>query len=465
MGKKLLPLALLLALAPLGTAQRAPVRPAPQAPLPTRGILGEPLPKGTHLQAVLGGRGSTLVGPAVSVTAVLAPGVYQLTFDDPGTGWQERVLLGVPSAPLLPAPLLVAYHGYGHSEQDILVNTSLFQQGLDRGWFVLAPLGAHPFNFGVPYAQANVAHVLDWLLAVAQIDRFRIYGVGFSMGGGWALSQAARHLDPMRAMFAAVVNHTGTVSTSHVWWNSQDRSLLEHPDLFGGPPSAVPFAYQRVSTVDLAPFTKEVDPLSDMARNLAHVVTRTWNATHDPLAYLVEQSQALFAWLSGAGHATALIQVPSNQHTWATLDATAALDDLEQHVLSIPTSGTRRLMADRNGRYLFFDVQQAAAGALSPWTYHLDPANNRVIVAESRNLQKLGLRVGDAGLSTAQALTVVIGPSDAFQQIVLRGYLAAPQNVLRGGVATDQWIHDPVAKTLTLFEGTGLGWPTWRVEP
>ncbi len=461
MRNPLLLATLLLALPTVASAQRAP-----QTPPPTRGIAGELLPKGDTLEAVVGATGSTLLAPAVAVTGVLAPGVYQLRFDDPGTGWAETVLIGVPDAPLLPAPLVVAYHGYGGTPNEILQDTNLFAEARARGWFVVAPLGAHQFNFGIDYAQQNVAYVLDWLLNAVQIDRQRIYGVGFSMGGGWALSQAARHLDPSRAMFAAVTNHTGTVSLTHLWWTSADPSLFHHPLMFGGPPSVNPFGYERVSSIDLDPVTLAVNPTNDMARNLKHVATRTWTATQDPLANLLVQNAALVSWLLQGGHPTLAFNVRSSQHTWATLNVTSMLDDFAQQTLTIPTSGTRKLLADRDDTFLFFEVRQDAPGAFTPFRYNLDPAQNRLVVDQSQNLARLKVDTLAAGLDPGQPLLVMIGVSDGLaEEIVLRGYPNAPQNVLRMGRSTPNWSHDPVAGTLTLFESNGAGYPTWTILP
>ena len=49
------------------------------------------------------------------------------------------------------------------------------------------------------------------------------------MGGGAALSYAARHRDPERGAFAAVVNHTGTISLRNTYHNvSPDQQGLMH---------------------------------------------------------------------------------------------------------------------------------------------------------------------------------------------------------------------------------------------
>ena len=132
-----------------------------------------------------------------------APGVYSISFNDTGTGWQESFLLAVPRNPLPSPPLLVMFHGYSTSENSCLTQTPLMKMAMERGWYVVAPLGAHQMNYGVPYSQANIEFVLDWVLHTLPIDTDRIYGIGFSMGGGGVSSYAARHLDPDHARFAA----------------------------------------------------------------------------------------------------------------------------------------------------------------------------------------------------------------------------------------------------------------------
>ena len=457
MRNLLLPAALVLSLSPALLAQAAP-----QGAGQLRGIAGEQLRPGNTIAAMLGGAATSLVAPPMQITAVPAPGIYQILFDNPGTGWAEPVMIGVPDAPLMPAPVLVLFHGYGGTESEALNNTTFFQEARARGWYVIAPLGAHQFNFGVPYAQQNVEYVLDWLLNTVPVDRQRIYGVGFSMGGGHAMSYAARHLDPDRAMFAAVVNHTGTVALGHVWANSANVSLFHHPEMFGGPPSTYPFAYHRVSSIDLDPATSQVNAANDMARNLKHVATRTWHATQDPLTYLIVQSTSLMQWLNQGGHPTKYVRVRGLQHTWSTLNETAVLNDLEQQVLTIPTVGTRKLLADRDGRYLFFDIVQEAAGDFTPFRYNLDPAQNRVVIDQGQNLLRITMRTVLAGLDPSVPLTVVIGSNE---QVVLTDYPVSPTNVLRSGRATSNWVHDPLSQTLTLFETNAAGYPSWRIEP
>jgi len=82
----------------------------------------------------------------------------------------------------------------------------------------VAPRGIYKENFGAPLPQDQQQQVIDWVLAHYPIDRDRIYGIGFSMGGGGVASYAARHLDRTGAMFAAM--------TAYVFITKKDFSFL-----------------------------------------------------------------------------------------------------------------------------------------------------------------------------------------------------------------------------------------------
>ena len=114
--------------------------------------------------------------------------------------------------------------------------------------------------------------MLDWIGAKCRVDRTRIYGVGFSMGGGSVTSYAARHLDPARAMFAAVVDHTGGVALRNTYASEPDDAdsddntpqvgdNLEVPDILDGwygAPATHLFGYQRCSTIDMDPLNGQI---------------------------------------------------------------------------------------------------------------------------------------------------------------------------------------------------------------
>jgi len=437
---------------------------------PTRGLNGEALGQGQTLAQVLGGAHSSFDGPSVRVDEVLGQGVYALTMESTGTDWEERFIVGVPSDPIDPAPLLVCFHQYSATERDTYVHTNLFDEAMSRGWYVVAPLGAHQVNCGISYSQQNIRVVIDWLSEVVRIDRGRVYGIGFSMGGGCALNFAARHLDPDRAMFAAVVNHTGTVSLRDIWHRAQDTSVLEHPLMFGGSPYERPFAYQQASTIEMTPWSG-IDERSDLARNLGHVPVQTWCTPQDPLSHLVRQTRALLRHLMRFQGDVDCHEERGSQHTWDTLDEVQALDFLEAKRLVLPTEGTHSVLAIHDGRWLHFDLEQAVTGGFSSWRWHADSTSNLLFLDGLCNIEELRVRTQDLGLTPQKTLRLILGKqrgrtahSQRTTRLVLDGFDAAPRAVLREGKPA-RFEFDPERGELTLQEQDAANLPLYVIVP
>jgi predicted esterase len=451
----------------------APAAPAPQAPSRTtpasgrvRGLDGEDLGSDQRFDWAVGGNWSMPWTPPAAIR-VLGPGVYEIDLNLTETGWQERFLLALPQNGVSYAPLLVLFHGYGQEPEQLLTLTSYVAEAQARGWFVVAPLGAHKFNFGIEYAQRNIEEVLEWTARYLPIDTSRIYGVGFSMGGGGAASYAARHVSPAHARFAALVNHTGTTSIRDVWWNAGDQNLLEHALMFGGTPDQVPFAYQRASSVDSDPLTQVVDPESDMVRNLSHLPVRTFAASGEPLGYLLAQVQVFHDQLLLRGGSGELVFGAGNLHAWSTLDETSVLDWLAQQTYADPAPGTLvETLADRDGRWFHFTIAQRQSGNFTPFRWFVHQPLNRLLLDRASNLRALRLDPGQAGLDAAQPLELVFQSSDSgVTSIVLAGYPEPPAQVLRNGAPLKRWAHDQAAGTLTFKEPNAAGYALWRIEP
>jgi pimeloyl-ACP methyl ester carboxylesterase len=460
----------LLALAPLLPAappQAAPAR-SPQVQARARALrqlLNQGAGSGTPS---LGGSFTTGAGPQVQVLASPVQGVWQVQLGDPGTGWQESVLVGLPAVPeSAAAPLLVMFHGANVSEWDCYVNTPLFQQALDRGWYVIAPLGANQLNWGLPYAQQNIEYALTLFAGILPIDPTRIYGIGFSMGGGVALSYAALHQDLSKPRIAAIVNHTGSASIAHTYNNVQDPSTFENPLLFGGSPTDDPFLYSRSSVVDVAAGTLVVDPATDLARNLAHVPVLNQHADFDPLVYLIEQTQTVHAWLAQLPGATSfLLTPPFSEHAWTTIDEPTALNFLRTKTLQTPVFGQHRLLADREGSWLHFYVYQDAPGAFTPLRWDWDPVFGRLVLDQTANCARVVVNTQTLNLDTSLEVEVVMQSADGTGDVTtLTGYAAPPQEVLRDGQPTTSWSWDPAAETLTLTESGPAAGAVWRVRP
>jgi pimeloyl-ACP methyl ester carboxylesterase len=417
----------------------------------------------------LGGNFTTAAGGAqLRAQRTLVPGVYQIQLNDPGTGWQESVLLGIPAVKESPTPpLLVMFHGADISEWDCYVNTPLFQDALDRGWYVIAPLGAHQVNFGIPYSQINIEYALDIFTNLLPTDPERVYGIGFSMGGGTMMSYAARHLDPAHPRFAAVVNHTGGVSVANTYWSVSNTSILDNPLMFGGSPNDFPFLYSEASVVDIDFQTSAVDPQTDQARNLAHIPVLNEYAESDPLAYLRNQTQVVYDWLSLIPGMQTWLLTPNQQvHAWTTIDANTALNFLLSKTLVVPKQGEHRLLADREATWHHFYVYQDAPGAFTPLRWVMDSGANRLTLDETANLAHVVVSTLSIGLNTAVNMDIELGTADGTAELVtLTGYALQPQSVLRNGIPSASWSWDPVAKSVTLTESDASGHPVWRIRP
>ena len=404
-------------------------------------------------------------GPPFIHAEIQRPFRYKVTIERPGTGFKESFQVQVPThLGSYGVPVLVGFHGFGQKASALFKQTEFDAEAQARGWFLIAPLGASKKHFGSLASQQNTELVLAWLTTMfpVSIDRSRIYGVGFSMGGGACLNYAARHLDPQSLMFAAVVNHTGGVSLKHTWQNDPPvRWILEF--WYGGTPAQFPFAYQQCSLIDLTG-SQTVTAGTDMARNLTHIPVWHTVGTADPVSYLVTQTQALHNHLGTLGGVSQLETVVTNQHTWATLDAKAACDWLTQFQLGLPRQEST--LADRDGPWFHFAVTQDAAGAFTPFTWDLEAAPNALVLSDTANLAQLDVDTSSAGLDTQLALKLTLSTADGLaDRVGLDGYPVAPASVVRDGQPTTAWIHDPLTGRLTLLESDGGTLHVWQVVP
>ena len=391
------------------------------------------------------------------------PGLFDLTLEGTGTPWVENFLLQIPDAPPPQlVPLIVVFHQGDASHRDVLFNTEFLYEAAARGWYLLAPLGATEINFSSIDSQINTKFVLDWVLENYNVDRSRIYGVGFSMGGGNALNFAARHLDPTGGMFAAIVNHTGSVDLSDTY--DKDNNAAAYMNLlFGGPPAGDDFTYRRSSTVTIDQQTGTVIPERDMVRNLLHVPIRTVIGSFDPLDYLTWQNFRMHLHLDEMGGQSEFLVVPWFTHTWNILDERGACDFLAQYSLQIPTWG--RALVDRSGNYFHFDVTQAQSGKFTPFLWSIDAGANSLSLANTANLSELRLATISAGLDPSVPLELFLAAQDGdADEIVLADYSTPPSKVLRDGVATTSWTWDSTTGSLRLVETSGA-YHSWRIVP
>lgn len=420
--------------------------------------------------------GTPLAVPSAGGTA------YNLKLVIPSTGLEEFFSLHVPALPPgVVRPMVVGFHSFRRTHLEVSLGTDLMTEAAARGWFFLAPVqrsavGDPLINYGSVQSQEHVEVLMRWVMDIYAVDPDRVYGVGHSMGGGSAMSYAARHRDLDAGAFAAVANHTGTVGVSNVW----DVEPVVRPDLellFGGTPTQEPFEYQRSSTVELDQSGALIPGGRHMATNLSFVDTRTYYATNDSLTYLVTQSQSLTAFMQSLPFAMyqevpvvappdCLNLPPSlpDGHCWESVDTVALYDWFQtKSLVANPPFGS--CLADRSGEWHGFDLVQERSGEFSSFDFVVDPAQDLIEITSLENVRSVTFDLSTKGLSPANKFEVEVSSADGTGHIVsILGLSARPTQVTRGGLGALErcasspfptWCYDDATGVLTLFEPTG----------
>jgi pimeloyl-ACP methyl ester carboxylesterase len=400
--------------------------------------------------------------PPVSET----PRWYEVTIQ-PGTGFAERFLVQESNG-VGPRPMLVVFHKFGVSHYDGLLNTSFFAEARRRNWFCIAPLSGGQTHFSDARSHVHTEAAMEWVRSRFSVDTARVYAVGFSMGGGAAMNYAARQLDPTGLMIAAVFNQSGILSHEDTYPQSGTTVQQIYDDRFGNgqPGSATPWNLQRGSVFSFDPLTLAVVPGTDLGRNLLHLATHTTRTTGD-IPYLITQNDLFHQYQLGRGalpsrHVLTVVNYPG--HSWDAVSETSVCNWLRNHSLVLPTAAST--LADSNGRFFHFQVEQAVAGGFTPFVWSVSAASNAVSVTGTANLVRVRVATTDAGLDPLQALTVTTGCADGLpDQVVLEDYSLPPSQVLRDGVGVTNWMHDGQLGRLTLDETDGLASHVWTVVP
>jgi len=423
------------------------------------------VPDGGTPDADLGGISGGTLGMGVHMLPVPGfPGVYNVTLRNTGSGYVESFVLQIPSNPPPgPRPLLVAFHKFGVSHADTLFHTTFPQECDARGWYFVAPLGASQMHFSSLVSQINTQRVLDIVCATYPVDRARIYGVGFSMGGGAVATYAARHLDPDAPHFAAIVNHTGTVSIADAYALEYQDAASDAMELWnGGTPTTASFSYQRCSTIDIDPLTGLVGVGTDLARNLGSIKVMTVLATGDTHPYLSIQTQAWVTQLATLGVDNTFVTPNYVGHSWDALDDTAVCNWFSTLSFVAPTSGNQ--LADGDGQHVAgFTVQQETPGTFTPFQWLADPIANRLSIWGARNLQRLTVDVDALGLSYTGTLRWNHSNADSTpDELLLTGVPYAPTQVLRDGQLAS-CVYDAQLGTCLITDADGTG-HMWQIQ-
>jgi pimeloyl-ACP methyl ester carboxylesterase len=417
-----------------------------------------------ELESGVGARSNfEFLGPAFRPEA---PERYRVNLAT-GTGNLERVWVQEAASDQA-RPLLVVFHRFGVSELDAMVSTRLFEEARRRQWYVIAPRSWGNIHFSSLTSQIHTKRALTWAQTNFNIDPTRIYAVGFSMGGGAALNYAARHLDPDEPRFAAVAGLSSLLAHEHAYDNEVDPTKAVYDAIFGVPlvpGSFDPFLMQRSSLFKLDTLTSQIVSGTEVARNLSHVNLSLFRTNQD-VDYLTTQHDVFVSYLANlplvsAQHVNAVVNFPG--HSWDALDERAVCDWLRQFTLATPAAANT--LADSDAVYFHFELTQDAAGAFSPFSWAVDTQANALSLTATQNVQRIKVRTSGAGLSTATTLQVTLSAADALaDEVVVKDWPLAPLQVLRDGVPTINWMHDPLSAELTLLE-TDPAQHVWQLVP
>lgn len=405
---------------------------------------------------------SALINPALRPQS---PQRYRVNLST-STGVFERVWVQ-EAASLQARPLLVVFHRFGVSELDAMVSTRYFEEARRRQWFVIAPRSLSQFHFSSLDSQIHTERAITWALANFNVDATRIYAVGFSMGGGAALNYAARHLDLDEPRFAAVATLSGLLDHEHAYANEILATQQLYDSVFGtgAPGSANNWLMRRSGLFRVDPLLMQVVPGTDLARNLAHVNVHLFRANGD-IPYLSLQHDVLAAHLASLPLVSAQHQAAVSSyvgHSWDAVDERQVCAWLRQFQLTTPSAANT--LADEDGAYFHFELEQDAPGAFSPFSWAVDAQANSLTLTGTGNVQRITVRTNSAGLSAAAPLQVSLAAADGFaDEVVLEDWPLAPLQVLRDGAPSSGWLHDSLNGRLTLFE-TDPALHVWQIAP
>ncbi|MBC7237013.1 MAG: DNRLRE domain-containing protein, partial [Chloroflexi bacterium] len=120
--------------------------------------------------------------------------VVQIPSSYDGTVQRAMIQKPIGYRPGIPAPLVIALHGWGGRDYNAL--TWFAQAASDRGWLLACPDTRATFAHTPTKAvQRDIIDLIDWMIASPEydVDTSRVYIVGSSMGGMMAAVIAAKY--------------------------------------------------------------------------------------------------------------------------------------------------------------------------------------------------------------------------------------------------------------------------------
>ncbi len=397
--------------------------------------------------------------PTLTPTRVMAPTV--VTVDIPSSavdGLQNWGYLRLPTgySPAEPVPLVVAFHSWGGSADEVISSNggqgAFYANGVtERGWLLLAPSlyrQGEPWHVAVLDVQHRIVELVDKVRARYGVDESRIYLIGISGGGYRSIMMAAKY----PGVFAAAVDVKGFTNIRDWYWEDHSglpgvactgshRSWLCN-DTGAGPPAGVSGGpqYERYSCLYLQ--------TNGLVRNLKHVpVAILHNTGYDPdpgdpdnktysivpIHHARDLRDALAYW--GADHEPFYREFPGDHRADPPLDDQVALLDwlaaqrlhVDHHRLYIKSDESK-------GYYWLYIEQEAIPGTArsDPWTavdasYDLESGT---ITATVTDTLRTSLRFDLAKMGLTPAPKYVIEEHDLQSGALALSYAQSADGIL-----------------------------------
>ena len=221
----------------------------------------------------------------------------------------------------IPSPLLVTFHQWGGDENSNYY-TQFDEECNERDWIMLSPFGGSANNYNHQGAQNLFEKEIIWMQNNFNINSYKIYMVGGSMGGASGAIYANNHLDPTKPMVAATASASGILDCERRAIEMDgNNSMIEW---FGGNWDEVPFEYHRNSAVYFADTTKS------MHFNLKYTPLYLDFGVTEPHRTHAEE---LYHLLAGYNNLMWIDTDPIGNHGYSVFDEQHACDWLAQFEL------------------------------------------------------------------------------------------------------------------------------------
>ncbi|MEM7245577.1 MAG: hypothetical protein AAF533_09550 [Acidobacteriota bacterium] len=470
----------------------------------------------------------------------LYPAYGDATITVAATGRQETyAMFGPPGRPA-PAPLLVLFHEFNSSHEanlnpQLWDGYDIIDRAVDRGWYVVLHDGGHASlcstgenhsTYGNEDFQRHTEAVIEDVMCRFPIDKNRVYGYGFSMGGGEVLSYAARHRNPAsnHGFFAAVVNHSGYFPIN------QRMSFMKPVDDCASIPDCMyndnsycddAFQWRRADIMDLEPidcpsntwngnaWPPEVDEVrywTSQIHNLARTPIRTYRAIDETNDCMIPGNDLWQDFLLSAYGSTPLIDeyvfdcvsdpacpitsvMPdcvlgqggfNPKHQWDAVCADRALDWLDGHTRSSTMDAVNSatgitLVAEDEVRFYHYSVVRTDPGDFGRLVTFRPQVNaigflnpNPSFGVGPHNLERIRIFAASPWslLDVTDTINPVLLNTNYDVTMQVKGYATQPSDVLKNGMTQPfgtVWTYDST-KNQVEFDTTS-GANNWEIIP